>query len=136
MNSSTIITTITNIFKSLFSSIDNSIYSALDSITFIDKEIINSPYLHKILGSTASSNILLIANSLLIGYIIYFAIKYLLSNFSICKPTNPYKFFIRIIIVAIFMNSSFYICEQIININSFISSSIKNIGENILLFQI
>lgn len=136
MNSNTIITTITNIFKSMFSSIDNSIYSALDNISFINKEIINSPYLHKILGTSSSSNILLIANSLIVGFIIYFAIKYLLSNFSIGRPTNPYKFILRIIIVAIFMNASFYICEQIINFNSFISSSIRDIGKNLLGTQI
>lgn len=132
MNSNSIISTITNIFKSIFSSVDNSIYSALDSISFIDKDIINSPYLQKILGTTSSSNILLIANSLIVGFIIYFSIKYLLSNYSIGRPTNPYKFIIRIIIVTIFMNSSFFVCEQLINFNSFISSSIRDIGKNIL----
>ena len=132
MNSNTIITTIANIFKSFFSSIDNSIYSALDNISFIDKEMLNSPYLQKILGANSSSNILLIANSLMVGFIIYYAIKYLLSSISIGKIMNPYKFFIRIIIVVIFMNSSFFICEQIINFNSFISTSIREIGHTLL----
>ena len=132
MNSNNIITTITNIFKSMFSSIDNSIYTALDNISFIDKSIINSPYLQNILGTSASSNLLLIANSFIIGFIIYFAIKYLLSSLSIGNLVNPYKFLIKLIIVTIFMNSSFFICEQIINFNFFISSSIREIGQSLL----
>lgn len=130
--SNSIISTITEIFKNMFSSIDNNIYSALDKISFIDTSIINSPYLEKILGSNSSSGILLIANSLLIAFIIYFAIKFLLSNYSIGQPQNPYKFTIKIILVGIFMNASFFLCEQIIYINSLISSAIRDIGNNLL----
>lgn len=134
MNSTTnsIITTITQIFKSLFLSIDDNIYSALDKISFIDTSIMHSPYLEKILGTNSSTSILLIANSLLIGFIIYFAIKLLLSNYSIGRPQNPYKFVIKIIIVGLFMNSSFFLCEQLININSILSSTIRSIGSQFL----
>lgn len=115
----------------MFSSIDNDIYSALDKISFIDTGIINSPYLEKILGSNSSTGILLIANSLLIAFIIFFAIRLLLSNYSISRPQNPYKFIIKIIVVAIFMNASFFLCEQVIYINSLISSSIRDIGKSL-----
>lgn len=74
--------------------------------------------------------ILLIANSLLVGFILYFTVRFLLSNFSIVQPQNPYKFFIKIILVGICMNSSFFLCEQIINLNSLISSSIREVGNN------
>lgn len=127
-----IISTITEIFRNMFSSIDNNIYSALDNISFIDTGIINSPYLEKILGSYSSTGILLIANSLLIAFVLYFAIKFLLSNFSIGRPQNPHKFIIKIIIVGIFMNASFFLCEQIININHLVSSAIREIGSNLL----
>lgn len=134
MNSTTnsIISTITQIFKSLFTSIDDNIYSALDNISFIDTSIMHSPYLEKILGTNSSTSILLIANSLLIGFVIYFAIKLLLSNYSIGRPQNPYKFVIKIIIVGLFMNSSFFLCEQLININSILSSTIRSIGSQFL----
>ena len=130
--STTIIDTITQIFNSMFSSIDSSIYSALDKITFINTSIIDSTYLEKLLGSSSSSGILLIANSLLIGFILYFTIRHLLSNFSITSSQNPYQFFIKIIFVGICMNSSFFICEQIINLNNLISSAIREIGSNFL----
>lgn len=123
----TILNTITELFNSMFSSIDNSIYSALDEISFIDSNILNSPYLEKLLGSNSVSGILIIANSLLIGFILFFTIRYLLSNFSIVQSQNPYQFFIKVIFVGILMNSSFFICQQIINLNSLISSSIRDI---------
>ena len=108
--SNSIMDTITEIFKSFSSSIDNSIYPALDKIAFIDTDIINSTYLEKIFGSSSVSGILLIANSLLVGFILYFTVRYLLSNFSIVESQNPYNFFIKIIFIGIFMNSSYFIC--------------------------
>lgn len=59
MNSSTnsILSTINELFSSLFSSIDNSIYSALDDIAFINTDILNSSYLDKLFGSSASTRI-------------------------------------------------------------------------------
>lgn len=130
--SNSIISTITGIFKSFFSSVDNSIYSALDKIAFIDESIISSPYLSKILGTNSSFSILMIANSLLIGFILYFAIRFILSNYSIGKSQNPYQFIIKIVIIGIVMNNSLFLCEQLISINNLISASIREIGNNIL----
>lgn len=91
--------TISSIFSSIFSSIDSSVYSALDSISFIDKSLLTSPYFEKIFGISSSSGILVIANSLLIGFILYYTVKHLLANFSIGHSQNPYQFFIKIIVI-------------------------------------
>ena len=72
-----IISTINSILETLFSSIDNSLYSVLDDITFISSDILETSYFKNILGMSASSGILVIANSLLFGFLIYFSIKYL-----------------------------------------------------------
>ena len=134
MNSlaNSIISTISEIFKHIFSSIDDNIYTALDKISFINTDIMNSPYLEKLLGKNSSTGILLLANSLIVAFVIYFAIKLLLSNYSIGKPQNPYKFFVKILLVAIFMNASFFLCDQIISISSLISSAIRDIGKSFL----
>lgn len=134
MNASqnSIMSTISSIFSSLFSSIDSSLYSALDSISFIDTSILTSPYFEKIFGTSSSSGILMIANSLLIGFILYYIAKHILSNFSIGHSQNPYQFLIKIILIGICMNGSFFLCEQIININSLLSASIREIGKNFL----
>ena len=72
----TIISTINNIFEQLFSSIDNNLYSTFDKITFINSDILKDNYFRNIFGTSTTNGILLIANSLLIAIIIYFAIKY------------------------------------------------------------
>ena len=79
---SSIVQTINSIFKTLFSSIDNSVYDILDELTFINSSILNDSIFEKIFGSSTSNGLLLIANSLLVGFSIYYAIR-LLGNFRI-----------------------------------------------------
>lgn len=96
-SSNNISSDISNIFYQLFSSIDTSVYTALDNISFINEGILSSPYFEKLFGASSMSGILMVANSLLVGFIIYYSIRYLLSNFSIVESQNPYRFFIKII---------------------------------------
>lgn len=138
MNSATntILSTINELFSSMFSSIDGSIYKALDEIAFINTDILNSTYLEKIFGTSSSSGILLIANALLIGFILYFSVRHLLSSLAIVEAQNPYHFIIKLIFIGIFMNSSFFLCEQIINLNSLLSLAIRDVGGNFLHTEI
>lgn len=134
MNSDFIISTINSLFGNLFSSIDNSIYSALDTITFIKKDILNSYYFTKLFGTNSSSGFLLIANALLVGFLLYYSITYLLCSLNISENRiqNPYQFFFKILIGGILMNSSLFICEWIISINSLLSDAIRALGKDIL----
>ncbi len=136
MTSNTILSTINELFSSLFSSIDGSIYSALDDISFIDASIIKSTYFEKLLGTSSSNGILIIANALLIGFVLYFAVRHLLSSFAIVESQNPYKFILKLILVGICMNGSLFLCEQIVNMNSFVSSAIRDVGKEFLNIDI
>lgn len=126
-----IISTINTIFENVFSSIDNSLYSILDDITFIDSNILKDSHFEKLFGTSATNGILLIANSLLLGVIIYYAIKLLLANFTYTQAEMPIQFVFKLIIFGICMNSSFFIIEQFINIISNISLAIRSIGEEL-----
>lgn len=99
MNTNNISSTINELFGSLFASIDSSIYSALDEIAFIDTSILRSFYLEKLFGTSSSTGILLIANALLIGFILYFSVKHLLSSFALTEAESPYKFILKLVIV-------------------------------------
>ncbi len=132
----TIIDTINKIFEKLFASIDNSLYSTLDKITFINSDILTDNTFEKIFGTSTSNGILIIANSLLLGFILYYSIKYLMSHITYTQVENPFSFIIKLIIFGLFMNYSFSIIRIIINLNSNITISIQNIGENILNCQI
>ena len=126
-----ITTTINTIFSNLFSSIDNNLYGVLDDIIFISKDILNSSYFEKFLGTSATEGILLICNSLIIGFVLYYALSLLFSYISFSSPMRPSSFILRVIIFTILLNFSYFICEQIINLNSNISLAIRNVGENI-----
>ena len=123
-----IIDTINTIIGNLFSSIDNSLYSILDKITFIDSSILNNNNFENIFGKSTSDGILLIANSLLIGFLIYYSAKYLMSHLVYSNIERPSSFLIKLIVCGIFMNCSFFIMDLIISLNFNISSAIFDLG--------
>lgn len=123
-------TTLNTLFENLFSSIDTNIYSLLDDIIFINKDILKNSFIEKLIGS--NSNLIILANSLLVGFFVYYCFRLMFSNFYTIQLEPPYQFVFKVIIFSICINYSYFICEKIIYINSLISSSIRAIGENIL----
>lgn len=124
-----IIETINSVFRNLFSSIDNNIYSYLDSFTFINGDIIDNSFFEKFLGT---NGILYLTDALFLGIIIYYAIRYSYSVFTGNNIERPSQFVFKMIIIGIFINSSYFLCEQILNINYLISGSIQDIGKSII----
>ena len=127
----TIIDTINSIFETLFASIDNNLYSVLDQITFVDSDILNDPDFEKLFGTSTSNGILLIANSLLLGFILYYSFRYLMSHITYHKVDSPFSFIIKIVLFGICMNFSFFIVEIILDLNANISLAIRSLGENL-----
>ncbi len=131
-----IFNSLNELFSKLFSSIDNTIYSVLDDIIFIKPNILSNSKFEQIIGTSSSNGILLIANSLILGFIIYYSINYLISHLTYSKIDSPKQFVFKAIIFIAIMNSSLWICEQIINIIYLISSSISKLGENLFSVSI
>ena len=131
-----IIRTINSLFENLFSSIDNNIYNLLDDITFVNSNILKDNFFKNIFGTTSQNGILLIANSLIIGMILYYLFRLLYSHFLSIEIEKPIQFLFKLIILAIVINCSFFICEQLITINSYISSSIREVGESLFKVNI
>ena len=127
----TIINTINSIFETLFASIDNNLYSVLDQITFVNSDILNDQNFEKLFGTSTSNGILLIANSLLLGFILYYGFKYLMSHITYHKVDSPFSFIIKTVLFGICMNFSFFIVEIILDLNSNISLAIRSLGENL-----
>ena len=127
----TIISTINTIFENILSSIDNNLYSVLDDITFISSDILTDKNFEKIFGTSASNGILLIANSLLLGFLLYYAIRYLMSHLTYQNVEHPLSFIIKMILFGICMNFSFFIIQMFLDLNFNISLAIRNLGENL-----
>lgn len=127
----TIFNSLNELFSQMLSSIDNTIYTVLDEIIFIEPNILSSSTFQQILGTSNSNGILLICNSLVFGFIIYYAINYLISHLTYSKIDSPKQFIFKSIIFIAIMNSSLWICEQIINIITLVTINISNIGINL-----
>lgn len=127
----TIIDTINTIFETLFASIDNNLYSLLDEITFINSDILNDSNFEKLFGTSTSNGILLVANSLLLGFLLYYGFKYLMSHITYHKVDSPFSFVIKIVVFGICMNFSFFIVQMLLDLNSNISLAIRSLGENL-----
>ena len=126
-----IIDTINTILGNLFSSIYNNLYSILDDITFINSDILKDKNFENIFGTSTSNGILLIANSLLLGFLLYFAIKYLISHFTFSNVEQPHSFLIKLIICGICMNFSYFLLTYFLDIFSNITLAIRNLGETL-----
>lgn len=127
----TIIDAINSIFTTLFSSIDMNLYAVLDSLTFIDSSIMHNKNFENIFGSSTTNGILLIANSFLLAILIYFSIRYLFSHFTYSQIEKPQSFLIKLIICGLCMNFSFFLIEDFIDILSYISSAICDLGKDL-----
>ncbi len=126
-----IIDTINKIFETLFGSIDNNLYSILDKVTFIGSDILNDSNFESLFGSSTINGILLIANSLLLGFILYYSVKYLLAHFTYHQIESPSNFIIKLVLCGICMNYSFFILSFILDLNYNFSLAIRNLGESL-----
>ena len=79
------------------------------NLLFINSDILKDKNFENIFGTSTSNGILLIANSLLLGIILYFGIKYLISHFTFSNVEQPYSFLIKLIICGICMNFSYFL---------------------------
>lgn len=128
----TIIDTINAIFSSIFSSIDNSMYGTLNDLAFLSEDLLKNSFFRNLFSSSNHSNILLIANSLLIGFSLYYCLR-LIFSYLIGNPIeHPYSFLIRLLLFGICMNQSLFFCKECLNLNYLLSSSILELGENLL----
>lgn len=127
--SEVIIDTINTLLSTLFSSIDNSVYSLLDKLAFINvTTVFDNSLIEKLFGYNSTNGILIIANSLLFAVCLYFCFKLLLSHLTGVEIENPYQFIFKLLIFGCMMNASYLVCEFFIFFISLISAAIRDVG--------
>lgn len=123
--------TINSLCQSLFSSIDNAIFPLLDDLIFIDQDITRSSYLEKIMGHDPNTGLLILANALLLAFLLYYGIRRFTAFFNGQEVESPYQFIIRSIFIGILMNFSLTICSSIVSFSYEISHFICELGNSI-----
>ncbi len=126
-----IIETINTIFSNIFSSLDNNLYANLDNITFIGPDIISNSFFTKILGANGKNGLIYLTDALLLGISIFYCVRLFYSNYMDAHVERPSQFLFKLVVFAVFINFSYFLCEQILSINYLISSSIQEIGKSI-----
>ena len=102
----TILNTINTLFSSLFSSIDNNIYSVLDDLIFIDTDILNDNFMSSFFGTSTTTGLIILSNSLLLGFAIFYVIRYAYSHYTTTQTEQPFQFIFKLFIVSITLFSS------------------------------
>ena len=125
-----IISTINSIFSNIFASIDSNVYASLDNITFINGDILKTTIFEKVLSTSGNYTLIYLADSMLVAILIFYIIKYYYSNFVETNVEKPSQFLFKLLIYSAFINFSYFLFEQILNITNLISGSIQEIGKN------
>ena len=127
-----IIQTINTLFNNLFSSIDNSIYSNLDNLVFIDSSLINNSVLIKLFNNNVKNSFIYLTDAILLGLFLFYLIRYYYFNIIDVSIEKPTQFIFKLFIFTFIVNFCFFIVEKVLDINFLFSSSIQEIGKNIV----
>lgn len=133
---SSLLESINSIFSSLISSINNNIYTILDNLVFIRTDIFKNSSLIGLLGDSTTSGITYVCNSLVAGFVLYYAFSLLLSHLTFAQVQRPSNFIFKIILCVIAINASYELCYSAVFVNSCITTLIKNVGENLFNTEI
>ena len=141
LNSSEIISVVLEVINTLcsnlFSSIDETIFPLLDKLIFINNDIFSTgTKFNKLLSTSPSSGVLVLANSLFTAFVLYYAAKLIIANLTGSQIESPPKFFMRAFLAGVAMNSSVPICKFLITSTNLISSFFCQLGENIFCKEI
>ena len=131
MNAQDIINSLNSVSEKLFKSIESEVFTYLDKLVGITPDIFKEEPLKKILSQDSLNSIILIANSFVLFYIVFFVIQKLISMYNGEKSQSVYGFVIKLIIVGALVNSSFLICKEIINLTSLLSNCIDGLIQDV-----
>lgn len=124
MEAQDIITNLNYLLEKLFKSVEGEIFKTIDKLIMIEPDVLKQEPLNNIVFENKINGLIIIANTLIIFFVIYYVFKQLISVYNGNKIESIYLFIIRLVIVCIIVNFSYYICKEILNIFNILSESI------------
>ncbi len=125
-----VLNTIQSMTNQIFTSIDKSLIDVLDRFVYVDESLLRENTIF-IFTSKIEMTMRVIAESLLLGYVIYYLTRYLISRITAVNKDdleNPAIFFVKMVLISIAIFYSTDICKMIVEINSNIT---KDFGNNL-----
>ena len=114
-----------NIFsEKVFKVLEKELYEKLDNILNITPDILGKEPLKYLFTEGEINGIIIIANALILFYVLHYIITQIISIYNGKSIENIYQFLIKIVIIGILVNNSYFICELILKIFNGISNGI------------
>lgn len=123
-----IIGNINEVLNKIIKSIDKDIFSLMDKLITISPKIFSDTILSK---KELINSIYIFANSLIVGFLLYYAVSSLLAAYSGKEVIGIGRYIFKIIICTILLNNSMFICQQIVNLIYLVNQTISSIGKEI-----
>lgn len=131
MDAQNLINSLNSLSEKLFKSIEGQVYEEIDKIVNITPNIFKDEPLKNIFFQDKVNILIVIANALILFYIIYFTFSKMISVYNGNRCQNVYIFVIRLVLVSFLVNSSYLITKEVININYVFTDSIDKALEQI-----
>ncbi len=107
-----ILNTINTLCNKLFQSINKNIFPQLDTLVFMDADVTKSTHMQDLLGTDFNHGLLVIAECLLIAFVIYYALRRFTMFYTGKEVESPYIFFLKAIVIGIITAYSLNICSR------------------------
>ncbi len=126
-----IINSINIVVEKIYKSVEGQVYELLDKIAIITPEILEKEPLSKIYGKDGNSIFIIICTALITFYCVCYMFSRLISMYNGKKAEGIYKFILKLIVAIVLMQSSLFIVETVLNINSIVTSAVNAAGKEI-----
>ena len=124
MEAQDVINNLNIIAEKMFKSVETQVFKTLDEIVLIGTDILQNEPLKNIFYDNNVNGLIIIANSLITFFLIYYVLSNLICMYNGNKVPNIASYIIRLIFISLLVNSSYFICEQILNIFEIFTNSI------------
>lgn len=131
MEVTNIINAINVIAEKIFKSVEGEVFKGLDDLLIINHGILNKEPLKTLFIQSDGEGLIVLIMSFTIFFLIYYIIARMISMYNGENVDSIFKYMLRIIICIICSVSSFFILEQILNINGLLTETITSIGKDL-----
>ena len=124
-----IISNLNVVFEKVFKSVESQVYDTLDKISNIDKSILKIEPIQKIISS---NGFVIIANSIIFFLIIYYIYMVIISMYNGNRFENVYHLIIKLLIISVVVNNSYFLIEQVLELNDSFTDAINTLCKNLV----
>lgn len=113
------------ISEKLFKAVEGQVYEVLDNIVIIGPEILTTEPLKNIFFEDKINGIVIIANALIMFYVVHYIFTQLISVYNGNQAENIYRFILKTIIITLIVNNSYFLCQQILELTDALTTGIS-----------